>query len=135
MKLFSSIFKGSNHEGKLKIDWIPLTEKNQIDAIIELSKTKPVLIFKHSTRCGVSSMALRRFEENYDLEAKQLDLYFLDLLNFRALSNEIAIKFQVPHQSPQVIVIQKGKIIYHDSHYQINVEKMKKVLSFQPIVS
>jgi len=135
MNLFSNIFNTNKNENKPEINWIPLKENSQLDAFIKLSNTKPVLIFKHSTRCGISSMALKSFEREYDLNDSQIELYFLDLLNFRALSNEVALKFDIPHQSPQVIVLQNEKVVYHDSHYQISVEEIKKVISLQPIVS
>jgi len=135
MKLFSNIFKTVDSEDKAVINWIPFTENSQLDTLIKLSNTKPVLIFKHSTRCGVSRMALKSFEKKYDLNDSQIELYYIDLLNNRAMSNEIAIKFNVLHQSPQVIVLQNEKVVYHDSHYQINVEEIKKVISLQPIVS
>lgn len=129
MNLFSNILNTTKTENKPKINWIPLEENSQIDAFIELSNTKPVLIFKHSTRCGISGMALKSFEREYDLNDSEVELYFLDLLNFRALSNEVALKFEIPHQSPQVIVFQNEKVVYHNSHYQISVEEIKKVIS------
>ena len=135
MGLFSNIFNTVDSENKIQINWVPLSESSQLDTLIKLSKTKPVLIFKHSTRCGISRMALKSFEKQYDLSADQIELYFLDLLNYRALSNEIATRFHISHQSPQVIVLQNEKVVYHDSHYQISVEEIKKVISLQPIVS
>jgi len=135
MGLFSNIFNTIDSENKIQINWVPLSESSQLDTLIKLSKTKPVLIFKHSTRCGISSMALKSFEREYDLSADQIELYFLDLLNHRALSNEVALKFDISHQSPQVIVLQNEKVVYHDSHYQISVEQIKKVISLQTIVS
>lgn len=135
MKLFSNIFKTVDNVNKPEINWISLTENIQLDALIKQSNAKPVLIFKHSTRCGISRMAFKSFEKQYNLNDSQIDLYYLDLLNNRTLSNEIATKFQISHQSPQVIVIQNEKVIYDDSHYQISVEEIKKVISLQPIVS
>ena len=135
MGFFSNIFNTVDSENKIQINWSPLSESSQLDTLIKLSKTKPVLIFKHSTRCGISRMALKSFEKQYDLSADQIELYFLDLLNYRALSNEIATRFHISHQSPQVIVLQNEKVVYHDSHYQISVEEIKKVISLQPIVS
>lgn len=135
MKLFSNIFKTAARVNKPEINWIPLTENNQLDTLIKLSNTKAVLIFKHSTRCGISRMALKNFEKQYDLNGSQIELYYLDLLNNKTLSNEIATKFQISHQSPQVIVIQNEKVIYDDSHYQISVEEIKEKVLLQPKVS
>jgi len=128
MKLFSNIFKTVNNENKPEINWNSLTDSSQLVALIKLSNAKPVLIFKHSTRCGISSMALKSFEREYDLNDSQIELYFLDLLNYRDLSNKIALKFDITHQSPQVIVLQNEKVVYHNSHYQIGVEEIKKAI-------
>ena len=129
MGLFNSLFKGSSEvENEKKINWLSLTESSQLDAVISGSNLKPILIFKHSTRCGVSRMALKNFEREYDLEEEDIDLYFLDLLNFRALSNEISEKLNIYHQSPQVLVVKNGEVIYHDSHYSISADAVKKIL-------
>jgi len=94
MSLFKNLFQSNNSEiTKQKLNWIALTELNQLNEIVELSNTKPVLIFKHSTRCGISTMALKHFENDFDIPASKIDLYFLDLLQNRAISAEIASKF------------------------------------------
>lgn len=130
MGLFNNLFKGrSEGENSVKINWIALTESSQIEEIISQSNTKFVLIFKHSTRCGVSSMALRSFEREYDLPEEAIDLYFLDLLKFRAISNEISVRFNVQHKSPQVLVLKKEQVVYHDSHYHISVDAVKELFA------
>ena len=131
MGLFSSMFKSNEVENeKPNINWVALNEMSQLDEIISLSNTKAVLIFKHSTRCGISSMVLKNFKNEYNLPDSEIELYFLDLIKNRDLSNEIAIKFNVIHQSPQVLVIYKEQVIYHDSHNQISVEAIKNALNF-----
>ncbi len=129
MGLFSDFLRGSDEvEKSSKIRWTYLTEKGQIEEILLQSATKPVLIFKHSTRCGVSRMALKSFERDYDVDKADLELYFLDILKYRQLSNEISEKLEVHHQSPQVLLIKNKSVIYHDSHYQISVETVKEAL-------
>lgn len=129
MGLFNSLFKDTSEgENSSKMNWIALTEDSQISSLILQSITKPVLIFKHSTRCGISRMALKSFEREYDLTETDVELYFLDLLNYRAISNEISEKLNVYHQSPQVLVLINEQVIYHDSHYQISVDTIKEVL-------
>lgn len=129
MNLFKNIFKSNNSDDNLiPINWIDLNEVAQLEVIIQCSNKKPILIFKHSTRCGISRLALKNFERNYDIEQDKLDLYFLDLLQFRPISNEIVSQFNIQHQSPQVIVIYKEKVIYHDSHSGISVEEIKKAI-------
>ena len=129
MSLFKNLFNSnaSNNE-KPNLNWISLDEINLLAEIKEASNNKPILIFKHSTRCGVSRMALKNFEKIYDIESEMLDLYFLDLLQFRDISNEIISVFNIQHQSPQAIVIYKEKVIYHDSHYGISVDEIKKAI-------
>lgn len=129
MSLFKNLFQSnpSNNE-KPSLNWVPLIALNQLDEINELSQEKPVLIFKHSTRCGISSMALKGFEKSYDIDAAAMDIYFLDLLQFREISNEIISKFKVEHQSPQAIVLYKEKVVYSDSHYSISVDDIKKAI-------
>lgn len=130
MSIFKNLFHSNAAENEQKkLNWIPLNELDQLNSISELSKNKPVLIFKHSTRCGISRMALKTFENSFNINEEDLDIYYLDLLQFRGISNEIVAKFNVQHQSPQAIVISKGKVVYNDSHYEISVEGIKKAIS------
>jgi len=117
MGFLKSIFGESNSEEIPVFNWIPLTEINQLEEITLNSKKKPQVIFKHSTRCGISRSVLKKFERN--TSNNTVDFYYLDLLNFRNISNEIASKFQVIHQSPQLLVIKDGVVAVHDSHYDI----------------
>ncbi len=126
MSILKNLF-GSSETEKPKtsnIDWIQLTDLGQLNEIQEFSSQKPVIIFKHSTTCSISRMALKNFEREYDLNDK-IDAYFLDLLNFRAISNEIANKFEVVHQSPQLLLIKNGISVYNVSHDSIDAEKLK----------
>ena len=117
MGLFGDIFK-QKEETTSNFNWIPLLEINQLDDISTNSTNKTQVIFKHSTRCGVSSMVIKQFEkQNENLE--NIDFYYLDLLRFREISNEIAYKFAVHHQSPQIIVFKDQKVVAHDSHHGI----------------
>lgn len=126
MSIFNSLFGNSEETQKIKsnINWIPLTNLGQLNEIMILSEVNPVLIFKHSTRCSVSRMALKQFENEFDL-ADTVDAYFLDLLEYRNISNEIANRFQVQHQSPQLILIKDGKAIYDVSHSAIDAVELK----------
>mgnify|MGYP005995706045 CR=1 FL=1 len=129
MGLLNSIF-GSKTEKKEEqesfIKWIPLTSLEQIKLIKEQSKKEPIAIFKHSTRCGISSMVIKRFVSSFDEELKDLKVYYLDLLNYREISNEIGYEFQVLHQSPQLLVIKNGEAIAHASHYDIAQIDLRK---------
>ncbi|AXG71017.1 hypothetical protein KORDIASMS9_03272 [Kordia sp. SMS9] len=123
MGIFNKIFGSSDASDTpepSKVTWMPLTDLLQLDTIVEESKTKPVAIFKHSTRCGISRMVINQFEKAYDLEEHQMNVYYLDLLNYRPISQEIATRFQVWHESPQLIVVKNGITVAHASHSQIN---------------
>lgn len=127
MSIFSNIFGSSENEkaSDNKTKWIPLTFIGQLEEIVALSYQKPIVIFKHSTRCSISRFALKRFEKEYDFEG---DAYFLDLLEHRDISNEIATRFNVYHQSPQLILIKEGKSVYDVSHDGIDAGELTKKL-------
>ena len=121
MGFIYKLFGGSKEAKEEKVlPWIPLNDIQQLNHIEEKSRTKTQVIFKHSTRCGISRMVINQFVDNYNLSEKDLDLYFLDLLSYRDVSSEVGYKFQVLHQSPQLIVIKNGVVLAHDSHGAIN---------------
>ncbi|NLR92978.1 MULTISPECIES: bacillithiol system redox-active protein YtxJ [Flammeovirga] len=101
------------------MNWKPLTDISQLDQILEESKNQRVMILKHSTRCSISSMALNRLERSWEDDNKVAP-YYLDLIKYRPISNAIAEKFGVEHESPQVIVIENGEVAYTASHMGIN---------------
>lgn len=103
------------------MNWNKLNTTEQLDEIKAESFKHPVLLFKHSTTCSISNMALNRMERNYD-QTKVGDLkpYYLDLLSHRDISGKIAELFDVEHQSPQAILVQNGEAIYDASHYDIS---------------
>ncbi len=125
MSFFDKIFGSDSNEVNSNVNWIPLTAISQLDEIVENSNNKTIVIFKHSTRCSISRFALKQFENEYSLEDK-VDLYFLDLLNYREVSNEIANRFQVVHQSPQLLLIKNGVVVYDASHSDIQAEVLGK---------
>jgi bacillithiol system protein YtxJ len=129
MGLFNKIFGASGEAKEEKVlPWIPLNAIQQLDLIKEKSSTKTQIIFKHSTRCGISRMVMSQFVDAYDFTEKDADLYFLDLLNFREISNEVGYKFQVMHQSPQLLVIKNGVAVAHESHGAINEMDLSKFI-------
>jgi bacillithiol system protein YtxJ len=109
--------------------WIHLQTEGQLQALLEASHTKPVAVFKHSTRCGTSHGALHDLVEGWELKPEQLDFYYLDLLQFRPISNAIAEQLHVTHQSPQLILIYRGKAVYAASHLSVTAKGLKKALS------
>ena len=102
--------------------WIPLTTEWQLKEIIQLSYQTPQVIFKHSTRCSISLMVKSRLDRAEEIT--DMNYYYLDLLQYRPISNAIAAQFSVEHQSPQVLLIQKGVCTYHESQQAIYVDEI-----------
>ncbi|MFA9191181.1 bacillithiol system redox-active protein YtxJ [Flavobacterium sp. FZUC8N2.13] len=126
MSFFKDIF-GSDETPKQpesKMNWVLLTDIDQLGEIIFNSNEKPAVIFKHSTRCSVSRMALKQFENDFDLQ-EEVTPYFLDLIAYREVSNEIANRFNVYHESPQILLIKDGKSVYDASHSDIIAGDLK----------
>lgn len=108
------------------MNWKTLDHSDTINEIKEISGMHPVLIFKHSTRCSISSMALNRLERDWkEDEMQQLSAYFLDLVRHRDVSNAVADTFDVNHQSPQVLIIKDGECIYDTSHMGISYREIR----------
>lgn len=128
MGILKKIFGGSNEPKEEKIlPWKPLTTIDQLNTIEEISKGKTQVIFKHSTRCGISKMVINQFVSAFNIETN-VDLYYLDLLSYREVSNKVGYKFQVMHQSPQLLVIKNGVVVVHASHGTINEIDLEKYL-------
>ena len=127
MGILNSIFgKTTKDEEESQVNWIPLTSVKQLSEIKELSKSETVLIFKHSTRCGISGMVIKRFEKLFDESMKSVKVYYLDLLNYREVSNEVGYLFQVMHQSPQILIIKNETAVFHASHYDITAVNLQQ---------
>lgn len=104
------------------MNWHTIESIEQLDNITSASFHRPQVIFKHSTTCSISRMALDRFERSTTPE--HIDFHYLDLLKHRPISAAIAEKFQVHHESPQVILIRNGECIYDESHYGIRMDEL-----------
>lgn len=130
MGLFDKLFKNQqdiSNDEITEIPWHPLTRLEQIQEIEEQSKEQPVAVFKHSTRCGISRMVLKGLEQDLRQNIPEnVKLYFLDLISNREVSNEIAARFQVEHESPQLILIRDRKVLHHASHHSISAGDLEK---------
>ena len=109
------------------MNWIDLNNIQQLADIKELSKTRPQIIFKHSTRCSISSMAKSRLERSKQPDAG--DFYFLDLLKHRSISDQIAADFAVSHQSPQILLIKNTECVYEESHSGIQMDEIAEQIA------
>ena len=111
------------------INWQHLTEGSQVQELNDASFQQPILIYKHSTRCSISSMVLNRLERAWEPEAMvELRTYFLDLITYRDISNELADLYGISHESPQVMLISEGQCKHDSSHNGINYLRLKDML-------
>ena len=109
------------------MDWKIIESAKDLNAIVERSKEVPCLIFKHSTRCSISSIAKYRLEDDWNFSGEKLEAYYLDLINYRNISKEIAERFKVHHESPQVLMIKDGECTYDASHLDITVSELHEI--------
>lgn len=108
------------------MNWNSLSDASQLETIKEESFKQPVLILKHSKTCSISATALSRLERNWKQEkVGDLKPYFLDLLANRSLSAQIALTFDIEHQSPQVLLINDGVCIYSATHFDISFAELE----------
>ncbi|MDH3795451.1 MAG: bacillithiol system redox-active protein YtxJ [Flavobacteriaceae bacterium] len=120
MKFFRSIF--SKQEAEIVtsgVEWVQLTTDEQLSILDDTSYMHPQLIFKHSTQCGISGVVLRSFSSKTGHPESGYNYFVLDLIAFRELSNAIAEKYGVMHQSPQVLIVKNGIVVAHASHHAI----------------
>ena len=108
------------------MNWNPIENKQQLDELIKNSYHQVQLIFKHSTRCSISVMVKARLDKSDDI--LNLQSHYLDLLNYRELSNLIASTFHVHHESPQILLIKEGECIFDESHNAISIDAIKEQL-------
>ena len=110
---------GKSRESK-ELPWNQLTSVDQLKEVLDSSTEKPILLFKHSTRCSISSMAFSGFQSGWEGTEEEIGIYYLDLLNYRDISNQIAELTGVMHQSPQVIVLKNNEVVYTATHTAIS---------------
>jgi bacillithiol system protein YtxJ len=111
------------------MNWIELKSIDQVAEIKNESAQQPVLIFKHSFRCNISRTSLDRLERHWNAaEMAHVKAYFLDLLSYREISNQLAAQFGVEHESPQIMVIANGKSILDLSHFAIEYASIKNAV-------
>ena len=111
------------------MNWKTLDSIATLDQLQQSSHQRPAVIFKHSTRCSISSMVLSRLESAWSEEEMQdVDLFFLDLIRHRDVSQEIARRFKVTHQSPQMLIIQQGESVFDASHMSVSYQKLRSQL-------
>lgn len=110
------------------MNWKDLNSIDDLNGAISASENSRVVLFKHSTRCSISRMALKMLEMGWDGELSGVDAYYLDLLNHRDVSAAIAEKLNIEHQSPQMLVLKGGVVLGVSNHSDINADQVKKHL-------
>lgn len=115
-------------QATLKPDWTELVNQDQLEEICLCSESRPVVILKHSTRCSISRFVLKDLVHSWSLPAAEVPFFYLDLLNYRPISDEIAHRFQVVHQSPQLIVIRDRRCVFSETHDSISAEQAEAFL-------
>jgi bacillithiol system protein YtxJ len=133
MSIFNKMFGSKENEEektekKSFLNFLPLTTLEQLKTIKKESHTGAVLIFKHSTRCGISRMVIKQFEQLFTAEHEHLKVYYLDLLNHKDISAEIGVTFEVTHASPQVIVVRNGNSVHDASHNDITLINLSRFI-------
>lgn len=129
MGLFNSIFSNSNNQSLQEaVNWINLTNLDEITDIKTLSISESIFIFKHSTRCGISRIVKKKFEKLLLQNKNNIKVYYLDLFKYRNVSDAVSEVFQVKHESPQLLIIRNEEAVKHISHYDITTISINKYL-------
>ncbi|KOP64073.1 general stress protein [Bacillus sp. FJAT-18019] len=110
-----------------------LTKMNTIEelhSMLESSELKPLLLFKHSTRCPISTGAYREVQAYLQNDPnEQVHYVLIDVIADRQVSNQAAETLSVKHESPQVILVKAGAPVWHTSHSHITAEALKTQLA------
>ena len=130
MGLFGDFFGGNSNTPKAEkqLPWIALNTADQLEALIRASRGRTQIIFKHSDTCGISRMVLGMFSEQFPLPQNGVDLYFLDIHSYRPVSNAVAAKLNVIHESPQLLILRNEEVVYHNSHGAIVDTDLQKYM-------
>lgn len=129
MGWFSKSRESKESSTRNSVQWIKLESVDQLMNLVKTTHEKPVLLFKHSTRCSISAMAKNNLERNWTSGSELCDAYLLDLLAHRDVSQKIAEITGIKHESPQAIVLQGDEIVYDASHSGIEARRIESILA------
>ncbi len=99
--------------------WKQIHKEEDVMSIVAASNEKTQIIFKDSMTCGRSALAKEKLKDGEAALMAIAEVHYLDLLQFRSVSNFIASFLGVQHQSPQIIVVKNESVVYHVSHEAI----------------
>jgi bacillithiol system protein YtxJ len=128
MEFFSAMKKAFTNDKTVHDSWNVLTEQTELKEVREASRERPQLVYKHSFTCGICHMALENIEASFDELEEKADMNFVDVKNARPVSNLIAEKLDVRHESPQVIIMRDGKAVWDESHHAIKGDTILEAL-------
>ncbi len=103
--------------------FFPLETDAALEEALERSSQEPIVIFKHSTTCGISAGARRRMQALTDDTDPRV--YELVVQRSRALSQTVADTFGIRHESPQALVVRDRSVVYHTSHMSIQADRIR----------
>ncbi|PTT41236.1 bacillithiol system redox-active protein YtxJ [Chryseobacterium sp. HMWF028] len=124
MSFFDKIFGGKSETPDQKTFWKNIESEEDLAKAIEDSFQNKIAIFKHSTSCFISRTVLKNFEKEVENSDQPVNVYYLDLLAHRTVSNKIAADFEIRHESPQLIVIENGRPVNNASHQNISLSQI-----------
>jgi bacillithiol system protein YtxJ len=116
----------SSNKNESALNWEHLSLNTNWNSLI--STNDWIVIFKHSNRCGISSMALKQFEREWGADSSA-KLYMIDVVKERSFSRDVADITGVTHQSPQLLLLKNGEVVFHASHYQIDANSVMKIIN------
>jgi bacillithiol system protein YtxJ len=105
-----------------------LTTLDELETAVAGSSARPILLFKHSTTCGTSARAHKEIETLLSRPPLRADVYVVSMQAGRAISNAIAQRFDVRHESPQVLLVYNGAVIWHASHGRVTKDAIVAAL-------
>src|SRR5215831_11486256 len=107
---------------------VDLIQDRDLEQLLDKSKTDPVIIFKHSTQCPISTQAYEEFID-FAEGARNLICGVMLVIENRRLSNAIAERFGIRHESPQALLIKDGRVVWHASHWSITSDSLTEALA------
>ncbi len=108
---------------------VPLQTSTDLDEAIRASADHPVVIFKHSLTCGTSAMAAEELQDLADRLGEAADIRVVTVQRARDLSWEIERRFGIRHESPQVLVLRDGAVVWHGSHFRVTADVVATALA------
>lgn len=114
---------------KEEFKWEEITSVEEVDEIHLASNEKIQVIYKHSRTCGVCYISRNSLEKMEDEIRQSIDLYMVDVIRDRPISQYIAEKYGIRHESPQMLIIKDGEVIWHGSHYKVKLDNLVENLN------